>query len=136
MKIHWKFLVAVVIIAGGATGATLKKGTWGQIVGLWRQVSQATAHAAESAPDKSWLEEKAKQAKTPWDRTLTIEANQVKAIGLETVRVELQAKPTTLRLYGTTDYDPAFVTSVRTLFDSRVDRVVLDLGAHVRKGDA
>src|SRR5205085_9267427 len=43
MKIHWKFLVAVVVIAGGATGATLKQGTWGQIVGLWRQLSQATA---------------------------------------------------------------------------------------------
>ena len=33
-----------------------------------------------------------------------------------------------LRLFGTTDYDPATVTVVRTQFDSRVDQVLVDFG--------
>ena len=135
MKINWKLLVAVVVIAGGATGATLNKGTWGHVVGLWRQLSQATSHAEEPAPDKSWLEERAKQAKTPWDRTLTLGADQIKAIGLETARVQGQTDPTVLQLFGITDYDPATVTLVRTQFDSRVDKVLVDLGTTVKEGD-
>src|SRR5262249_41827470 len=96
---------------------------------------QATAHAQESAPDKSWLEEKAKQANTPWDRTLTLNADQIKAIGLEVARVQHQTEPTKLRLYGTTDYDPATLTIVRVQFGSRVDQVLVDLGSTVKTGD-
>ena len=40
-----------------------------------------------------------------------------------------------MKLFGTTDYDPATVTVVRTQFDSRVDRVLVDLGSTVKKGD-
>jgi cobalt-zinc-cadmium efflux system membrane fusion protein len=134
MKLNWKLPVAVVVLAGGATTATLNKGTWGHVVDVWRQLSQSSAHAEEGPPDKSWLEARAKQDRTPWDRTLTLPPDQVKAIGLETVRVERQVKPTTLRLYGTTDYDPATLTIVRTQFDSRVDTVLVKLGDTVRKG--
>ena len=42
---------------------------------------------------------------------------------------------TTLRLAGTTDYDPAVLTIVRTLFDGRVDSVLVDLGSTVKPGD-
>src|SRR5262249_3417472 len=41
---------------------------------------------------------------------------------------------TVLRLFGTTDYDPAKVTVVRTQFDSRVDEVLVDLGSQVKVG--
>src|SRR5437868_3535392 len=132
MKINWKFLVAVVVIAGGATGVTLKKGAWGHIVGAWRHLSQATAHAEESRPDKSWTT--AAKPEAPWDRTLALDAEQIKAIGLDTAPVQPQTDPTVLQLFGTTDYDPAKVTIVRTQFYSRVDQVLVDLGSTVKFG--
>ena len=46
-----------------------------------------------------------------------------------------QTEPTALKLFGTTDYDPAYVTVVRTQFDSRVDQVLVDFGSPVKKGD-
>ena len=40
-----------------------------------------------------------------------------------------------MKLFGTTDYDPAKVTVVRTQFDSRVDKVLVDLGTTGQEGD-
>ena len=40
-----------------------------------------------------------------------------------------------LRLTGSTDFDPATLTIVRSQFDSRVDKVFVDLGSAVKKGD-
>ncbi len=45
------------------------------------------------------------------------------------------ADPAILTLFGVTDYDPATVTTVRLPFDGRVDKVLVDLGATVHKGD-
>ena len=52
-----------------------------------------------------------------------------------TVQVKKQTEPWPLRLTGMTDYDPAKVTIVRTQFDSRVDKVLVDLGTTVKKDD-
>jgi RNA polymerase sigma factor (sigma-70 family) len=41
-----------------------------------------------------------------------------------------------LRLFGTTDFVPDFTVKVRAPFDCRVDRVFVDFGTQVRKGDA
>src|SRR5262249_44641303 len=43
--------------------------------------------------------------------------------------------PSTVRFVGTTDYDPATLTVVRTPFDCRVDKVLVDLGSTVKRGD-
>jgi cobalt-zinc-cadmium efflux system membrane fusion protein len=40
-----------------------------------------------------------------------------------------------LQLVGTTDLDPATVTIVRSQFDCRIDKVLVDLGQAVKKGD-
>jgi RNA polymerase sigma factor (sigma-70 family) len=46
------------------------------------------------------------------------------------------SQPTVLRLFGTTDYDPSMVTIVQTPFNNcRVDEVLVDLGATVKRGD-
>ena len=135
MKNHWKMLVAVIVIAGGATGLALNSRTRAQVVGVLKQLSQAASHGEESTPDKSWIGESAAKSKVPWDRVLTLEASQRETIGLRTVPVKQQTEPTILKLFGTTDYDPATVTVVRTQFDSRVDRVIVDLGSTVKKGD-
>jgi RNA polymerase sigma factor (sigma-70 family) len=45
------------------------------------------------------------------------------------------ADPKDLILFGVTDYDLATVTTVRLPLDGRVDKVLVDLGATVHKGD-
>ena len=91
--------------------------------------------ARRALSDKSWIAESAARSKAPWDRILTLEDRQIEAIGLKTVAVKQQTEPTVLKLFGTTDYDPAKVTVVRTQFDSRVDKVLVDLGTPVKQGD-
>jgi membrane fusion protein, heavy metal efflux system len=131
MKFNWKLVVAVVLIAAGATGVTLNKKTRGQVIKVWEQIAQASAHGEQPPPDKSWLE--TEKPKGAWDRTVSLTPEEIKSIGLETRPVLSQTEPTTLSLFGTTDYDPATVTTVRIQFDSRVDRVLVDLGSVVKK---
>jgi membrane fusion protein, heavy metal efflux system len=135
MNLNWKLVLAVVVIAAGATGLALNNWTRAQVVGVLKQISQATSHGDESRPDKSWLEKSSAKTNAPWDRTLTLEPDQIKALGLMTVEVKKQTEPWPLRLTGMTDYDPAKVTIVRTQFDSRVDRVLVDLGSPVKKDE-
>ena len=73
-------------------------------------------------------------SKGPWNRILTLSADEIRAIGLKTEVVKKQTEPTVLRLFGNTDYDPAYVTVVRTQFDSRVDQVLVDFGYIVKNG--
>src|SRR5262249_19526577 len=117
MKTPWKSLLVVLVIAGVATGLTFNNGTWGHVVDVWRHWSQNSAHGTEGRPDKAWLKESARRARSPWDRTIALDSDQIKAIGLATVRVRPQTDPTKLRLHGTTDYDPSTLTIARTQFD-------------------
>ena len=55
MKINWKFLLAVVLIAAGATGVALNPWTRGHVVEVWKQLSHGGSHGDERPPDKSWL---------------------------------------------------------------------------------
>ena len=71
----------------------------------------------------------------PWNRILTLSDKEIRAIGLKTAVVKKQTEPTVLRLFGNTDYDPAYVTVVRTQFDSRVDKVLVDFGTIVKVDD-
>jgi cobalt-zinc-cadmium efflux system membrane fusion protein len=130
MKNKWGLSVAIVLIAASATGLSLNGWTRAHVVEALKQLSQGGGHGDESPPKKAW----SAKTKAPWDQILTLNAQQKKAIGLQTVAVKTQTEPTPLRLSGTTDYDPATVTIVRTQFDSRVDKVLVDLGATVKVG--
>jgi cobalt-zinc-cadmium efflux system membrane fusion protein len=134
MKMRWKPLLAITLIAAGVTGIALNGWTRGHVEGVLKQLSQGS-HNGESRPDKSWLRPLSTSSQTPWDRMLSLSAEQITAIGLKTVVVKPQTEPTVLKLFGTTDYDPAKVTVVRTQFDSRVDQVLVDLGSTVKTGD-
>ena len=59
MKSHWKMLVAVILIAAGATGLALNNWTRGQVVGVLKQLSQVGSPGEESISDKSWIDESA-----------------------------------------------------------------------------
>ena len=80
---------------------------------------------------RGWLRQPMRR-KRPWNRILTLTSDEIRAIGLKTEAVKVQTKPTVLRLFGATDYDPAKVTVVRTQFDSRVEDVLVDLGNTVK----
>jgi membrane fusion protein, heavy metal efflux system len=134
MKINGKMLIAVVLIAAGATGLALNKRTRGQVVGVLTQLSQVGSPSEVQTSDKTWIDESAARSKATWDRILTLDASQSERLGLKTVPVKQQTEPTVLKLFGTTDYDPAKVTVVRTQFDSRVDSVLVDLGTPVKQG--
>jgi membrane fusion protein, heavy metal efflux system len=133
MKSRWKLLVAVILIGGGVTGLTLNHRTRAHVIEVWKQLSNVGGHE-EEIPNKDWLGD-LKKERTRWDRTLSVSEAQIMAIGLKTGVVEPQSKPIVLKLTGTTDYDPATVRVVRTMFDSRVDKVLVDLGATVKIGD-
>ena len=134
MKINWKLILAVVLIAAGATGRDAQQeGARPGPQGL--EAASRTAHGEPSAlRDRSWTE--APKSKEPWDRTVSLTQDQIQAIGLETTPVQDPDRaPLTSPLFGITDYDPATVTTVRLQFDSRVDKVLVDLGTVIEKGD-
>lgn len=135
MKFNWKLSFAIVLIAGGAIGVALNPWTRGHVVEVWRQLSHTGSHGDERGPDKSWLEPLSDPSKGPWNRILSLSDKEVRAIGLKTAVVKKQTEPTVLRLFGNTDYDPAYVTVVRTQFDSRVDKVLVDYGTIVKVDD-
>jgi membrane fusion protein, heavy metal efflux system len=63
-------------------------------------------------------------------------AMQTKETGVKKAHASGQAEPAILTLFGVTDYDPATVTTVLTQFDNcRVDKVLVDLGQTVKKGE-
>ena len=133
MKISWKLTFLLAVMAGIGAWLTLDHGARGRVEDLWRKVSNSAAHAEETRSSKVWFPESS--SKVPWDHTIVLAADQSKGIGLRTVAVEQQTLPTLLRLSGITDYDPATLTVVRSQFDSRVDKVLVDLGSVVKPGD-
>ena len=133
MKISWKLTFLLAVMAGIGAWLTLDHGARGRVENLWRKVSNSAAHAEETRSSKVWFPESS--SKVPWDHTIVLAAGQSKGIGLRTVAVEQQTLPTLLRLSGITDYDPATLTVVRSQFDSRVDKVLVDLGSVVKPGD-
>ncbi|MGZ3413420.1 MAG: efflux RND transporter periplasmic adaptor subunit [Isosphaeraceae bacterium] len=133
MKISWKLTFLLAVMAGIGAWLTLDHGARGRVENLWRKVSNSAAHAEETRSSKVWFPESS--SKVPWDHTIVLAADQSKGIGLRTVAVEQQTLPTLLRLSGITDYDPATLTVVRSQFDSRVDKVLVDLGSVVKPGD-
>jgi cobalt-zinc-cadmium efflux system membrane fusion protein len=133
MKISWKLVLLLAVIAGAGTWATLDQRARGRVEELWRRLTSSTAHAGEAKSGK--IRYPSPSPKAPWDHTIELDAGQIKGIGLEMVKVEKQTLPTILRLGGTTDYDPATLTIVRSQFDCRVDKVLVDLGSTVTKGD-
>ena len=55
--------------------------------------------ASEAPPDKSWIESPP-SSKAPGTASVTLDAEQIEAIGLKTVPVKTQTEPTVLRLFG------------------------------------
>ncbi len=133
MRISWKLTLFLAALAGVGTWLTLDRRPRGRVQELWHNFSTSALHAEETRSSKVWFPEPS--ANIPWDHKVDLTADQAKGIGLRVVAVEEQTLPTLLRLSGITDYDPATLTVVRAQFDSRVDKVLVDLDSVVKVGD-
>ncbi len=135
MRFNWKLLFAIVLIASGILGVTFNRWTRGHVVEVWKHLAHGGSESDERAPDKSWVQPLSDPGKGSWNQILTLTTDEIRAIGLKTEVVKKQTEPTLLRLFGNTDYDPAYLTVVRTQFESRVDKVLVDFGSIVKVGD-
>jgi len=135
MRIGWKTLVTLAVLAGIAAWLTVDHRRRGLVVEVWNRLFNSALHAGETRPSKDWTKSSSANSVEPPLGTITLKHDQIEAIGLKTVPVKAQTEPVILRLPGVTDYDPATLTIVRSQFDCRVDRVLVDQGAVVKKGD-
>ncbi|QEH34610.1 Cobalt-zinc-cadmium resistance protein CzcB [Aquisphaera giovannonii] len=135
MKIRWKPLLGVALVAGVSAWLAVDHRARGRAAELLGELAGRPAHAGEDRPDKAWTEAPPSRPEETARGILTLTDEQVKGIDLKTVPVKAQTEPVILRLPGVTDYDPATLTIVRPQFDSRVDRVLVDLGTVVKQGD-
>lgn len=131
MKGKWK--AALAILAAGGVGAfvALDRGARTRAEAAWRLLTEP----ATRADAKSTRPRREDGPKGPWDGAISLLGEEKRRIGLRTATVKEQSGAITLRLGGATDYDPSTVTVVRAQFDSRADKVLVDLGDTVRGGD-
>ncbi|SIN74696.1 membrane fusion protein, cobalt-zinc-cadmium efflux system [Singulisphaera sp. GP187] len=130
MKMKWTLVLAIAATAGFAAWMYFDRTARGRALAAWHHLASNTAHAEETRPPSRT------SSVGVWDGILTVTSSRQEALGLRVQPAKEQAGPVELRLSGTTDYDPATLTIVRTQFESRVDRVHMDLGSVVKKGDA
>ena len=131
MKTKWVAAAAGVALVASGSLLAFDTRARGRAEEVWKRLTSSHANDAVSPRTGQWPP----AAKAPWDGLVTVSKQEQQVIGLQTTLVEQQKEPTVLRLAGATDYDPATLTVVRTMFDSRVDKVLVDLGTVVKKGD-
>lgn len=134
MKIGWKLPVFALAAAAVAGWLTVDKHSRARALSAWHQLSGAALHAGEP-PRKDWIETLGESHSNLPSGVVALTDPQAEAIDLKTTTVKTQTEPVILRLTGVTDYDPATLTVVRSMFDCRIDKVLVDLGAVVAVGD-
>jgi cobalt-zinc-cadmium efflux system membrane fusion protein len=135
IRIGWKLPLVLAALAGVGTWLTVDQKSWHRAIEIWNQVSGSALHAGEIRPSKDWTTSPGADTSNSSLNLLTLTSDQIEAIGLKTVPVREQTEPIILRLAGVTDYDPATLSVVRSQLDCRVDKVLVDQGSVVKKGD-
>ena len=73
--------------------------------------------------------------RSAWDGLVEVEADQETTMGLQVVPVKAQTEPIKLELTGRTAYDENSLNKIRPRFDTLVEKVLVEMGQHVKKGD-
>lgn len=124
-------VLIVPLIAAAALGVALVASpTAGRYA---RSVFQRLAALASSAAPSPTPP--APDPPVPWDGKITLNDAQVAALGIVFETVQPQTEPTYLDVAGTTAYDPATLTKVRSRFNCLVNKVFVSRGSLVNKGD-
>jgi cobalt-zinc-cadmium efflux system membrane fusion protein len=136
MKPRWKVALVVLVLMAVVGWVAVDRRGRREAATLWSRVFSPALHANEARQPKDWTEAPVAAGTSPGSLSvLTLNREQIDAIGVKWVPVKAQVEPIVLRLTGVTDYDPDTLTSVRSQFDCRVERVVAPLGSVVKKGD-
>ena len=90
---------------------------------------------AGAPPRPASLRSRHADAGRPRDDFVRISLDDAKTIGLVVVSVEPQAEPITLPLMGHTNYDPNTLSKIRPRFDTLVEKVRVELGQKITKGE-
>jgi cobalt-zinc-cadmium efflux system membrane fusion protein len=135
MRIGWKLILFLAAVAGIGTWVMAGHHSRERVGELWRHLFAASAHAGEPQSSKEWIGKLSEIGNGSRSPIFALTSDEAKGIGLKTVVVQAQSHPIVLRLQGTTEYDQFTLTTVRPQFDSRVDKVLVDLGSVVKKGD-
>jgi membrane fusion protein, heavy metal efflux system len=69
-----------------------------------------------------------------WNGLVKLDSEEAKNLGLLVVTVRPQVEPIKLELPGRTAYDPNSMNKVRPRFDTLVEKVLVELGQKVQKG--
>ena len=133
----WGKLLFGLLAIGGASVYVYRYGT----AGIPLDPNQALAYLQKQvtgkvdAPPTVEAPRPSPGTQGPWDGAVGIDLDQAKAIGLHLVEVKSQTDPIKLELNGRTAYNPNSLARVRPRFDTLVEKVHVELGQHVKKGD-
>ena len=134
MNIGWKLPVFALAAAAVAGWLAVDQPNRAHALSLWHQLSGSALHAGEP-PRKDWIDALGEVKSNLPGGVIELTDAQAEAVGLRTATVKTQTEPVILRLTGVTDYDPATLTVIRSMFDCRIDKVLVDFGAVVTVGD-
>lgn len=132
MKTRSKMALAAAALAAGGAWIALDANARARAIDAWQRATGTTTYVEEARPPRP---RRPGPNGPTWDGVLEIPRRQQDEIGVRVEPVKAQTEATELKLSGTTDYDPNTLTIVRTQFDSRVDKILVELGSTVKAGD-
>jgi multidrug efflux pump subunit AcrA (membrane-fusion protein) len=129
--------IVLVLFLGGAAGVAYRAYSVG-IGGVQRDFDRVLNYVRKSEPEspESTPGRKPKEPKPYplWDGLVKLDLEEAKNIGLLVRTVESQVDPIKLELPGRTAYDPNSLNKIRPRFDTLVEKVHVELGQKVKKG--
>jgi membrane fusion protein, heavy metal efflux system len=126
--------VILVLLLGGAAGGAY----YAYSVGMdrvQRDIDSAFNYVRKSESESIPVTKPKEPKPYPrWDGLVKLDLEEAKNLGLLVVTVRPQVEPIKLELPGRTAYDPNSLNKVRPRFDTLVEKVLVELGQEVKKG--
>jgi membrane fusion protein, heavy metal efflux system len=126
-------VVLFLLLGGAAAGAyyVYSKGT----DRVQRNLDPALKYFREFNRDSTVASKPKERTPYPqWNGLVKLDSEEAKNLGLLVVTVRPQVEPIKLELPGRTAYDPNSLNKVRPRFDTLVEKVLVELGQKVQKG--
>jgi membrane fusion protein, heavy metal efflux system len=126
--------VILVLLLGGAAGGAYYVYSAG-IEKVERDIDWAFKNVRKSESESPPVTKRKEPTPYPhWDGLVKLDSQEAKNLGLLVVTVRPQVEPIKLELPGRTAYDPNSLNKVRPRFDTLVEKVLVELGQKVQKG--
>lgn len=132
---RWKLPLVLVVVAAGAAFVSLNSWAKSQAKDVWGRLAAATVLAQTTIDHSKSAAVAPLPPAKPWDGYIHINDRESQSIGLAVVEVKPQVEPMRLEVNGNTAYDPNTQSKVRPKFPSLIDKVYVEQGQRVEKGD-